>query len=395
MSRLRGKARVAGGASAAGTPLAAADVAGEMVDSAASAQDATDSQAVLWRTTLQVAIRFRETPPELAGELWRGLRGRLWSRLTKPDGTKYREFREFCEAPQPHGLGTAHAQVNRLLVEIGNAREVKLLTVAPGSQGHRRDPASASRQCGGKPSSRTTERLRAIAERSPEAIQRLYTAGVIDQIDAEPFGRRRLPPERQAEIADFVKRVAAPLAKRMEEDGWVPPPGERGELRRRIKSEIGAVFTMRRPRATPLAGAAAGARSLQPTPPAGSSEQPPRAAQPLSAEQIAGLSLAELIGCHWLVVRELFGKRLAALSEEHWIDEELHPKALCRRDADGELELQQTIARIELALEAANQGQPVSVERVRQETSAPPAKLARIWTRPAPTEARRGVTRSS
>ena len=383
---------------AAGSAVAHPDTP---VESSADGADSPDPSAILWRTTLQVAIRFRETPPELAAELWLGLRGRLWARLTKPDGTKYKQFQEFCEAPQPHGLGTAHTLVNRLLVEIGNAREVKLLTVAPGCQGQHAELPITSRHNGGKPSSRTTERLRAIAERSPESIQRLYTAGVIDQIDAEPFGRRQPSPERQDQIADFVNRVAAPLARRIE-DGWTPPPGERRELRRQVKSEIGVVFAIHRRRDPPSADDAAGAPGglgvpSDPLRLVPSLALAPGAERwPLSAEQAAELSVAELIRCHWMIVRELFGKRLAGLPTERWIDDELHPKILCRRVSDGELRLRQTIDRIELALQAVAQAvPPSSLQPVQGAAAARGAPVARIGTRPPSPSAKRGAASSS
>jgi hypothetical protein len=408
-------------------------------DGAPEPFDSADARAVMWRTTLQVAIRFHETPPELAEELWCGLRGRLWARLAKPDGSRYKEFHEFCETPQPHGLGTPHSLVNRLLVEIGNAREVKLLTVAPGCQGRRRDPAAASRHSGGKPSVRTTERLRAIAERSPASIQRLYTAGLIDQIDAEPFGRRQLPAERRNEITDFVTRVATPLAAKLEA-GWTPPPAERRDLRRRVKNEIRSLFVV--PRSSPSsrpteasprqmapgcaqasARQAAGAglddelvgvevnglvtiESSQPLEPVAGPERPPRTgrgpaagrsapALPLDAEQAADLPLGDLIRCYWVVVRELFGVRLAALPDERWIHGELNPTKVCRHNGDSQRALRDLVERIGQAERATHRGQEASLRCARGQTTPPDPRLTRLWTKAATSQARGGVTRSS
>jgi hypothetical protein len=413
---------------------------GEPVDEVPESVESASSNAVLWRTTLQVAIRFRDTPPALAEELWLGLRGRLWSRLTKPDGSRYKQFHEFCEAPQPHGLGTAHVLVNRLLVEIGNAREVRLLTVDPGCQGRRDGPAPTSRHNGGMSSTRTTERLRAIAERCPTPIQRLYTAGLIDQIDAEPFGRKQPSPEREAQIADFVGRVAAPLAMKIE-GGWAPSDDERRDLRRGVKSDIRLVFAVMPPsspaaaagndaidegfpatpataatpatqpgraHARPYGVALAGPRTIELCPPTELVEMPAEttllgyapvaartaAALPLSAEQAAQMTLPDLIRCYWLVVRDLFESRLAPLREERWIHYELHPTVLCERATKGERGLQQTIERVELALETAARREAVALRRARKPVVVT-APLARTSASRAPAKAKRAAARSS
>lgn len=149
-----------------------------------------------WRSMLASVLRAADAPAALHQELVRGLEARTWVNLTDGLGNKFLTFEAFCGAPSPFGLGTEAGHVRRVLERLVGPRRTDLLTHDPSRQGARNQlPANV----GGK-STRQTERLRAVHERAPEPVRRLYTAGILSLAAAAGFGVANPTTAQAAEI---------------------------------------------------------------------------------------------------------------------------------------------------------------------------------------------------
>jgi hypothetical protein len=196
-----------------------------------------------WRTAFQTAISYHQTPAQLADELQAGISDRLWTKLTKADGKLFDSFEDFCQTSRPDGLGTSQSEVMGLLATMMSAREVQLATARPARQGKRtdRDGTSTSRHCDGKSATRSQERERAIADRCPEPVKKLYVAELIGKLDAERFSREEYDTDTKMRVERFVTETAAPLLAKLAA-GWKPAPTELKNSRADLKKGILEVF---------------------------------------------------------------------------------------------------------------------------------------------------------
>jgi hypothetical protein len=173
-------------------------------------------------------LRATDAPEALHSEIMRGLEARMWVSLTDALGNKFRTFEAFCSEPPPFGLGADAGHVAQVLKRLVGPRHADLLIHAPSRQGVRAQlPANA----GGK-STRQTERLRAVYERAPEPVRRLYSAGVLPLATAASFGLAN-PTTAQAGQIQRASMAAAALLNNLSE---VPSEAELREARRKAKA---------------------------------------------------------------------------------------------------------------------------------------------------------------
>jgi hypothetical protein len=197
-----------------------------------------------WRLEVcSVASHVGEEPERFERYLKIGQQHRVWTLLTRQDGTHYNTFRDFCEQPQPWGLGMAYDKVEAWLDMIHGKRARLLETVSRAQQGSRTDRpgGQTSRHDGGKLDPRTEQRLRAIL-RAPEQIQGLYREGQISQTVAARLGPKNPTPDQAARIAEVTRAVRG-LKDRKEVDGTVKSMlGERAPSRvERLEKQIRAL----------------------------------------------------------------------------------------------------------------------------------------------------------
>lgn len=181
-----------------------------------------------WRSTLLGLLRATDAPEALHSEIMRGLEARIWVNLTDALGNKFQTFEAFCSEPPPFGLGAAAHQVARVLERLVGPRQADLLTHAPSRQGARAQPPA---NAGGK-STRQTERLRAVHERAPEPVRRLYAAGVLPLAVAASFGLAD-PTIAQAAEIQRASMAASALLHNLSE---APSEAELRAVRKKAKA---------------------------------------------------------------------------------------------------------------------------------------------------------------
>jgi len=183
-----------------------------------------------WRSMLFGLLRASDTPEALHRELGQGLEARIWVNLTDALGNKFQTFEAFCGEPPPFGLGAEAHHVARVLERLVGPRQADLLTHAPSRQGARAQPPA---NAGGK-STRQTERLRAVYERAPEPVRRLYTAGVLPLAAAARFGLAN-PTTAQAAEIQRASMAASALLHNLSE---APSEAELRAARREAKALV-------------------------------------------------------------------------------------------------------------------------------------------------------------
>jgi hypothetical protein len=144
---------------------------------------------------------------------------RAWTLMNKPDGSFFATWDEFCEHRQPWGLGRPWEALRPHIEAVTGKRALQLVTVAPAQSPPGKATDEDNRHDGGLLPSRTDERLRAIAERSPEPVRELYRAGLIGATEAAALGPKNPSPEEAARVtqiandATAVARAAAPKSE--------------------------------------------------------------------------------------------------------------------------------------------------------------------------------------
>jgi hypothetical protein len=149
---------------------------------------------------------------------------RIWVLLNKRDGSRFKSWEEFCEHPEPWGLGRPVDDVNRWLSVAMGKQALQLVTAPPDGRADNRrggkrgtvDGFDSSTESKNQPD-HTAPLLRAIL-RAPQPVQQLYRDGLIGQKVAAKLGPDRPTPEQAAQIAEIVEAVRATPRPKAEHD---------------------------------------------------------------------------------------------------------------------------------------------------------------------------------
>jgi len=166
-------------------------------------------KAERWRARFVGALQVERLPGRLHADLVEGIEDRSWTHLTDERGKPFRSFAHFCRSPQPFGLEAEVTEVQRFLDALLGRRRAKLLLVPPARQGTR--PAPGEPVAPGGHKSRHDTRLRAIVARAPDAVRKLYEAGVLTAKETETFTKVAPTPEQKAVTRRFTQRASTIL----------------------------------------------------------------------------------------------------------------------------------------------------------------------------------------
>lgn len=164
---------------------------------------------------------------------------RAWTLMSKPDGSCFATWEEFCSFRHPWGLGKPWEEIRPYLEAAAGKRAVQLATVAPAQPaGNERverakDPKAPEEPLVAGPGEAHTKRLRAIAERSPEPVRELYRDDLIGAKEAAALGPKNPSPEEAArvtEIANAAKAIAKEKAPKT--------PAERRKVKKEINAKV-------------------------------------------------------------------------------------------------------------------------------------------------------------
>ena len=163
--------------------------------------------ACRWRLELGSLVKRLDIEPQrVAGWVRLGMQHRAWTKVHKEDGSSFASFEEFCETPQPFGLGRPFPEIRAHIEASVGKQAFQLEAVAPSQQGKRATSGTECRKSANADSERAQGKLRAIL-RAPEPIQVLYREGRISQTLAAKLGPSRKSPKKAAQIDKVVKQV--------------------------------------------------------------------------------------------------------------------------------------------------------------------------------------------
>jgi len=183
------------------------------------------------RLHFQTAMkRLEEAPERVQAFVDQVIQHRAWTLMSKPDGSFFSTWDEFCAFPQPYGLGKPWDEFRPFLEAAKGKKVVQLGTVAE----DRRRMNGANQHTGAKedspPGAENADtpdvdtRLRAIL-RAPEQVRDLYRADLIGQKEAARLGPKNPTPEESAKVtevaiavADVVKTAPKPATSRAKRD---------------------------------------------------------------------------------------------------------------------------------------------------------------------------------
>lgn len=166
--------------------------------------------AEAWRGAFLAALRFAAAPEQLHAQLVSGRDSQAWKLLRGHDGVRFRTFDHFCSTPRPYGLGSDPAAIQRLLQGLIGERQTALATSPPSNQG-RRDLGPTPQV--GEKSKTTQNRLRAVQERAPAPVRKLYEARVLSLDEAASLSVRRPNAAKQAAISAVADRLVAEVTR--------------------------------------------------------------------------------------------------------------------------------------------------------------------------------------
>lgn len=196
-----------------------------------NARVGTKPWAEWMRMVLQNHVKDLSKEPDFVWTMLDSMREhRAWTLLTKPDGSHFATFEEFCETPLRHGLGKPWSEIKPYLEPLLGRQAVELMTHPVKTDARQENGTSQERDergrmsrknsggtdsrsdCGNRCVPRSEQYIAAIL-RAPEQVQELYKQGRISQVAAAKLGprppKRGLAPERAAEIAETTQRVLA------------------------------------------------------------------------------------------------------------------------------------------------------------------------------------------
>ncbi len=134
------------------------------------------------------------------------LEHRAWTLMNKADGSTFATWEEFCDTAQPYGLGRPWAEWGPILEAAVGKQRVQLTVVAPAKKsppppgpgpgrGHKKEKPQDTMSPGFCADEKQAKRMRAIADRAPEAVRELFTSGLIGVNEAAKLGPKNPTPE--------------------------------------------------------------------------------------------------------------------------------------------------------------------------------------------------------
>lgn len=145
---------------------------------------------------------------------------RAWTLMNKPNGSFFTTWEEFCEHPQPWGLGKPWNEFRPILEAAIGKKQVQLAVVPdakdpvpppPGpGRGHKAEPKATPDERGSLsvPGHTQEEYLRAI-NRAPDAVKDLYRSDLIGQKEAAKLGPKNPAPHLAAQVAEVAQTAVA------------------------------------------------------------------------------------------------------------------------------------------------------------------------------------------
>ena len=172
--------------------------------------------AKLMRVRSQTFIREAVNAPQPAKHFVATfVKYRVWTLLDTEQGGRFATFKEFCEAPRPHGWGLDLAELLRVTEfaltcdGVNGKRALAVGTVAPARPRRLKGPAPKRGHGGPRVGSsdvppniappraaddKRAERLRAIAERAPAAARDLFRRDLLGLVEAAALGKPQALP---------------------------------------------------------------------------------------------------------------------------------------------------------------------------------------------------------
>jgi hypothetical protein len=168
----------------------------------------SEPYATRWRIDLAGAVKNLDLYPGRIDTLvGLGEKHQLWRFLKRADGGAFGSFREFCETPEPHGLGTPEAVIRSALERIHGKQAVQLVTVPEASKpGPKPDGEPINSSEANNLSPQTLSKLRAI-NRAPEPVREMYRNGLIGQDVAAKLGPKNPEPEFAARREELIGEI--------------------------------------------------------------------------------------------------------------------------------------------------------------------------------------------
>jgi hypothetical protein len=186
---------------------------------------------------------------------------RTWTLLNKSDGSMFSTFEEFCEARKPYGWGIKYVELRRVL-ELALARDgvngekaLAVATVAPANP-HRLDGPTPKRGveerqdgqgvlASNSPTraadDKRAQRLRAIAERTPEAARDLFRRDLLGVVEAAALGKLEAQPGSSTYDPVAGERVHAATTAAVAVVAAAPAPNtptEKRQLQRKVNAAV-------------------------------------------------------------------------------------------------------------------------------------------------------------
>lgn len=163
------------------------------------------AQAV--RLHLQSAVKDLDWEPQRVKRYYDLVsKHRAWTLMNKPDGSYFATWEEFCEHPQPWGLGRPWEEIRLYLEAAVGKRAMQVETVAPAAKTGPKPKDESGVTIPGHGVRKTSAeekrevRLRAIAERAPEPVRDLYREGLIGAKEAAALGPKNPKPDDAARV---------------------------------------------------------------------------------------------------------------------------------------------------------------------------------------------------
>ncbi len=163
---------------------------------------------------------------------------RGWTLLTDKRGKHFGTWKDYCETPQPHGMGRPAEEIHSLLVQAVGEKKAALMTAPAMDLRHqnranqytaREETPPGAENAHSNPSDSET-RHRAIL-RAPSEVQRLYCDDLVSQKLAASLGPVKQTPEKAAKIREAVNEAVAIVEAKNPLDP---------EARRAVKKEVDA-----------------------------------------------------------------------------------------------------------------------------------------------------------
>ncbi len=170
----------------------------------------TTQAARAWREALLFTLATDEQPEMVGSVIARGIERGAWRHFTDADGQPFETFTDFCQCPEPDGLGRHVDDVMAALERVLGKNGAKLATVRPARPGRRNDLTYGHR--GRRLPTRTDQRHRVI-DGGPLVVRDLFTRELIGVAEAAMVAARAEEPTTVALMCRIEAMAAEPEVK--------------------------------------------------------------------------------------------------------------------------------------------------------------------------------------